>query len=98
MKLNIEIDNITQSQAAAIEDMLALWSELGEQNASRWVAFFANGHEGFAPIIKVEGNFASRYKGDMGQRWGKVAFNNKNNEDEELETVYFIDPHKIHTE
>ncbi len=43
MKLSIEIDNITEAQALAIEDILATWLFLKEKKMSMWTAIFADG-------------------------------------------------------
>lgn len=54
-KINIEIDNLTDAQAMAIEDMLKQWVYLGNIGASRWTAFFADGDGNFRPKILVNG-------------------------------------------
>lgn len=38
-KIIIELNNITEEQAIAIEDMLATWENLGHLGSSRWTAF-----------------------------------------------------------
>lgn len=53
--ITIVIDNLTEPQAVAIEDMLAEWVRLGSWGASRWTAFFADGDGNFRPKITVDG-------------------------------------------
>ena len=53
--MKIEIDNLTESQAIALEDMLATWQWLGSAGASRWTAFFADGDGNFQPKITIDG-------------------------------------------
>ena len=52
-KLKIEIDNLTEAQAIAIEDMMAIWVSLGSMGSSRWTCFFADGDGNFRPKIKL---------------------------------------------
>lgn len=54
-KIVVEIDNITEAQAIAIEDMLATWAGLGSAGSSRWTAFYADGDGNFQPKITVDG-------------------------------------------
>ena len=58
MKITVEIDNITEAQAIALEDMFAKMVTLGNIGGSRWVAFFSDGDGNFRPKIKVNGNDA----------------------------------------
>ena len=55
-KLTIEIDNITEAQAIAIEDMFATWQSIGNIGRNRFVGFNVSGEEGFHPEILVNGN------------------------------------------
>lgn len=89
----IEIDNITEAQARAIEDMLALWQHLGAQDGSRWTAFFADGNGGFQPEITVDGRPAERFTPDIGVRWGQVAFLNADGH--VLEEMYLMDYERV---
>lgn len=62
MKLNVEIDNLTEAQAIALEDMFKTWVYLGNTGSSRWTSFFADGDGDFRPKIKVndrDAEFAS---------------------------------------
>ena len=96
MKLNIEIDNITEAQALAIEDYLATWIFLKEKNMSMWVSFFVDGFAGFSPDIKVNGEEAKKYMGDIGWRVAKVGL--KNSQDDETysdEEMYLMDYDRI---
>ena len=61
MKMSIEIDNLTDAQVLAIEDMLAQWQYLGGIGGSRWVAFFADGDGNFHPKIQVDGRNPQKY-------------------------------------
>lgn len=54
-KLTIEIDNLTEAQEIALNDLLATWQILGRNGASRWTAFFADGDGDFHPKITVNG-------------------------------------------
>jgi hypothetical protein len=54
--LNIEISNLTEAQAIALEDMFRQWTYLGNIGASRWTAFFADGDGNFRPHITVNGS------------------------------------------
>ena len=55
MKMNIEIDNITEAQYYAIQALLDCWQYYGEIGISRWTAFMADGDGNFRPKIKVDG-------------------------------------------
>jgi hypothetical protein len=90
MKLSIEIDNITEAQAIAIEDFLATWLFLKEKKMRMWTAFFADGSTDFKPIIKIDGKDPVRFDGDIGPRWNTI---NKDTEDED--EVYFVDYERI---
>ena len=74
MKLSIEIDNITEAQALAIEDIFATWLFLKEKKMSMWTAIFADGTNDFQPNITVNGEEAKKYMGDIGWRVGKIGF------------------------
>ncbi len=54
--MKIEIDNLTEPQRIALEDMLATWVMLGSHGSSRWTAFYADGDGNFRPKITVNGN------------------------------------------
>jgi hypothetical protein len=95
MKLNIEIDNITEAQALAIEEYLAVWQFIGaEKDMSLWTAFFADGLRDFAPDIKVNGKSPERYMKDIGLRLGKVDIL-QTDESSMKQNMYFIDYLKI---
>ena len=55
IKITIEIDNLTEPQALAIEDLMAMWQHLGGVGGSRWTAFYADGDGNFRPKITVDG-------------------------------------------
>ena len=56
--INVEIQNITDAQAIALEDMFRTWVGLGNIGASRWTSFYADGDGNFRPSIKVDGKDA----------------------------------------
>ena len=60
--MKIEIENLTEAQAIALEDMLATWEWLGGAGASRWTAFFADGDGNFRPKITVDGHKPEKTK------------------------------------
>ena len=55
MKMNIEIDNITEPQRIALEDMFATMVNLGNIGASRWVCFYSDGDGNYRPNILING-------------------------------------------
>lgn len=57
-KIIVEIDNITEAQAIALEDMFRTWVYLGAVGSSRWTSFYADGDGNFRPKIKVDGKEA----------------------------------------
>lgn len=56
--INVEISNITEAQAIALEDMFSTWIYLGEIGSSKWTCFYADGDGNFRPKIEVDGNEA----------------------------------------
>ena len=54
-KITIEIDNLTEAQEIALNDLFATWQGLGGIGSSRWTAFFADGDGDFRPKIKING-------------------------------------------
>lgn len=74
MKLTIEIDNLTEAQAIAIEDYLATWSFIKEKNMTLWTSFLVDCVGGFKPEITVNGKEPEKYMGDIGWRVAKVGF------------------------
>jgi hypothetical protein len=56
--INVEIQNITDAQAIALEDMFMTWVYLGKLGASRWTSFYADGDGNFRPKINVNGKEA----------------------------------------
>lgn len=53
--LNVMIENVTESQEIALNDLFATWRELGSVGASRWTAFYADGDGDFRPKITING-------------------------------------------
>lgn len=61
-KVIIEMNNITDAQAIALEDMLATWVSLGHLGSSRWTAFYADGDGNFRPEILIDGRKPEKTK------------------------------------
>jgi len=59
--MTIQIDNLTNAQVIAIEDMLGVWAKLGSIGSSRWTKFFADGDGSFHPDILVNGVKPKRF-------------------------------------
>ena len=59
--LTIEINNLTEAQAIAIEDMMSTWVSLGNMGSSRWTKFYADGDGNFRPKITVNGRKAKHF-------------------------------------
>ena len=94
-KVTIEIDNLTEAQAIAIEEYMAAWKFISEKKFFYWAAMAIDGFVDWAPNIKVNGHEPQRYMGDIGIRSGKVKFVQGDGLllDEEM---YFLDYYKIH--
>jgi hypothetical protein len=56
--MKIEIENLTEAQQIALEDLLATWVQLGRIGSSRWTNFYADGDGNFKPKITVDGHEA----------------------------------------
>ena len=56
--LNVVIENVTEAQEIALNDLFATWHMLGNIGSSRWTAFFADGDGDFRPKITVNGEKA----------------------------------------
>ncbi len=54
LTMTIVLENISEPQRLAIEDMLAYWRE-SNRGYSRWMAFFVDGDGNFRPKITVNG-------------------------------------------
>jgi hypothetical protein len=73
MKITVEIDNINEAQAIALEDYFAKMVQLGNLGSSRWLAFFSEGNGSFRPKIKVNGKDANHTDiVDTKKYWGKM--------------------------
>ena len=92
MKITLEIDNISMAQACAIEDLFALWQELGAAGSSRWTAFYADGDGSFQPKVTLDGVEARRCMLNIGPRWGNVQLDPSIDHKDE---VYFLDYDRI---
>src|SRR5271168_353054 len=54
-KITVEIDNLTEAQEIALNDLFFTWMQLGSWGSSRWTAFFADGDGDFRPQITING-------------------------------------------
>lgn len=54
-KIVVEIDNLTEAQEVALNDLFATWQQLGGNGSSRWTAFYADGDGDFRPKITING-------------------------------------------
>lgn len=91
MKLNIEIDNITEAQAIAIEEFMAVWNFLGKAgDISIWTGFWTDGKEDFHPEITIDGKKPERCMLDIGLREGRVKML-QHDGSEVVQRMYFCD-------
>ena len=93
MKLEITIDNLSESQAKAIEDLLAVWQWLGDEKMSIWTSYFADGSLGFTPDIQVNGEPPKRFMMDIGNRLAQIKVATEDGDF--LDKYYMIDPDKV---
>jgi hypothetical protein len=71
--ITVRIDNLTEAQALAIEDLMATWVSLGSVGGSRWTSFYADGDGNFRPSVKVDGRKAQICTlTDPKARWKRV--------------------------
>ena len=56
--LTVVIENVTEAQEIALNDLFATWQQLGNWGSSRWTAFFADGDGDFRPKITINGEKA----------------------------------------
>lgn len=56
--LTVVIENVTEAQEIALNDLFATWQQLGSWGSSRWTAFFADGDGDFRPKITINGEAA----------------------------------------
>jgi hypothetical protein len=70
--LTVVIENVTEAQEIALNDLFATWQRLGSIGSSRWTAFFADGDGDFRPKITVNGQPAKfTTLIDRKQMWAK---------------------------
>lgn len=67
--LQVEIGNLTEPQAMAIQEMFGMWMQLSGIGSSRNVSFFADGDGNFHPKISVDGRAPTRC--EIGGHWDK---------------------------
>lgn len=93
--VKIEINNLTEAQALAVEELMAVWQFISDKKFLYWTAFLVDGFVDWSPKISVNGKTPERYMGDIGLRSGKVKFEQADGSllDEEM---YFLDYYKIH--
>lgn len=93
--ITIELNNLTEAQAIAVEELMAVWQFISDKKFLYWTSFVIDGFVDWRPEIKVNGKTPERYLGDIGQRTGKVKFEQADGSlvDEEM---YFLDYYKIH--
>ncbi len=60
--MDIKIENLSEAQKIAIEDMLAIWIYCGGIGASRPVTFYVDGDGDFHPDILIDGQKPRRFK------------------------------------
>jgi hypothetical protein len=53
--LTITMENLTEAQEIALNDLFATWQQLGSWGSSRWTAFYADGDGDFRPKITING-------------------------------------------
>ncbi len=99
MKVDIKIANLTEAQAVALEEFLAVWSYMKDKKMSMWTAFFADCFNDFAPdvlIKKDDGvwNPPRRYLEDIGMRIGKVSFETEEGQTKPQD-MYLLDYLKV---
>ncbi len=99
MKLDIKIANVTEAQALAIEEFLAVWLYMRDTKMSMWTSFFADSNADFAPDIMIKKddtiwNTPKRFMQDIGLRVGKVKFPDGEGKEPEHE-IYLLDYLKI---
>lgn len=95
MKVNITIDNLTEAQAVAIEELLAGWQLIGDSNdISIWTGFYCDGKKDWNPKIKFNRSKPKRFMLDIGQRLGKVKML-QHDDAEIFQQMYFVDYLKI---
>jgi len=93
MKIKIEIDNLTEGQAIAIEEFFAVWQFLNEKNMSIWTAFFVDCQGKFIPSIKVNGHKPERFMKDIGTRVGAIKFVTE--EGDKPDQIYLLDYERV---
>ena len=95
MKVNITIDNLTEAQAIAIEELLAGWQVISDSNdVTVWTGFFCDGRLDWNPKIKINRRNPQRFMKDIGPRLGKVKML-QHDDTEIFQQMYFVDPYKI---
>lgn len=94
MKLTITIDNITEAQAIAVEELMSVWQFISDKKFFYWTAFAIDGFLDWNPKIKVNRRKPRRYMEDIGLRSGKIKIVQSDDSlvDEEM---YFLDYYKI---
>jgi hypothetical protein len=93
-KVTIEIDNLTEAQSIAIEELMSVWQYISDKKFFYWTAFLIDGFVDWQCKIKVNGKSPERYMGEIGLRSGKVLFEQADGR-HLPEEMYFLDYYKI---
>lgn len=54
-RMIVEIENLSEAQVIALNDLFATWQQLGSWGSSRDTTFFADGDGDFRPLITING-------------------------------------------
>ena len=94
MKLTVTFDNLTEAQALAIEELMAVWQFISDKKFFYWTGFVIDGFLDWNPKIRVNRRKPRRYMEDIGLRNGKIKIVQADGTlaDEEM---YFLDYYKI---
>lgn len=92
--VKIEISGLTEAQAIAIEEYMAVWKFIADKKFFYWTAFAIDGFLDWNIDIKFNGKEPQRFMKEIGNRSGKVKFVQENG-DELQEEMYFLDYLKI---
>ena len=71
VSIDVHIDNLTEAQKIALEELFYQWRSLGDLGSSRWTAFYADGDGNFRPRITINGKAPqpSQLAGGPRKRW-----------------------------
>lgn len=93
--LTVKFENLTDAQAKAIEEFLAVWQFFSDtKEFSMWTGFWCDSRVDFNPKITVNGRSPKRFMQDIGLRMGKVKMLQWDNS-EIIQNMYFCDYMRI---